>query len=137
MIANKPPYSRAVHGYPRIVVGELSDSRRLAFPPAGQASRTGEAGDGSSVSTADMPVESRSLNTDTVYFQTSNGMTDKFRVRLLADGRTLEIKCCGPFTNEVDEEIYGGRVVVVPDQANCVKVTAARWSDGRSVEEGF
>jgi len=85
---------------------------------------------------ADLPVESRSLNTDTVYFQSSDGMMDKFRVRLLPDGRTLEIKCCGPFTNEVDEEIYGGRVVVVPDQANCVKVTAARWSDGRSVEDG-
>jgi hypothetical protein len=86
---------------------------------------------------SDLPVESRSLNTDTVYFQSADGMADKFRVRLLADGRTLEIKCCGPFTNEVDEEIYGGRVVVVPDQGNCVKVAAARWSDGRSVEEGF
>lgn len=132
MIANKPPYSRAVQGYPRIVVGDWSDSLRLTFPPAGQASRTGR----TSEELADLPVESRSLNTDTVYFQTSNGMTDKFRVRLLADGRTLEIKCCGPFTNEVDAEIYGGRVVVVPDQGNCVKVTAARWSDGRSVEEG-
>ena len=133
MIANKPPYSRAVHGYPRIVVGELSDSRRLTFPPAGQASRTSEASrTGEELS--DLPVESRSLNTDTVYFQTADGMADKFRVRLLADGRTLEIRCCGPFTNEVDEEIYGGRVVVVPDQGNCVKVAAARWSDGRSVE---
>lgn len=132
MIANKHPYSRAVHGYPRIVVGELADSRRLAFPPAGQSSRTGR----TSEELADLPVESRSLNTDTVYFQSSDGMMDKFRVRLLPDGRTLEIKCCGPFTNEVDEEIYGGRVVVVPDQANCVKVTAARWSDGRSVEDG-
>lgn len=115
MIGSNQPHSRAVKGYPKIVVGSYRDSRRIEVY-----------GSGDSLSPLANQSGENSLNTDTVYFQAPDGGDTKFRVRLLPDGRTLEIWCGQPFINDVDGSLYGGRVVVVPDQANCVRVVAER-----------